>query len=91
MTTFSLKLPEALLRALGEEAKARSVAKSAIVRECLEQALRRRKRGKPRVTCLDLMADKVGSFRGPRDLSTNRRHLVKAINANANRAGKNSR
>ncbi|HWF19941.1 MAG TPA: CopG family transcriptional regulator [Verrucomicrobiae bacterium] len=89
MTTISLKLPEALARAIAEEAKARSVAKSAVVRECLEQALRRR--GKPHVTCLDLMADRIGSFQGPRDLSTNRRYLVKAVNANANRPRKNSR
>jgi hypothetical protein len=38
-----------------------------------------------------LMGDRVGSFHGPRDLSTNRNHLVKAIATHANRGRKNSR
>jgi hypothetical protein len=91
MTTFSLKLPKALLRAIAQEAEARSVAKSAVVRDCIERTLRRGKKAKNRLTCLDLMGDSAGSFRGPRDLSTNRRYLTKAISANANRGRKNSR
>jgi hypothetical protein len=53
--------------------------------------LQQRKNAKKPVTCLDLMANKVGSFRGPRDLSAKRRHLTAAITANANRSRKNPR
>ena len=90
MTTISLKLPEAVLREIEHEAEARRVGKSAVIRDCIELALRRGKKSKSSVTCLDLMGDAVGSFRGPRDLSTNRRHLADAI-ARAHRARKNPR
>jgi hypothetical protein len=38
---MTFKLPEALLRDVGEEARRRGVAKSVVVRECVEQSLRR--------------------------------------------------
>ena len=91
MTTISLKLPEALLREIAHEAEARRVGKSAVIRDCVERTLRRGKKTKKSVTCLDLMGDWVGSFRGPRDLSTHRRHLAEAITARANRSRTNSR
>lgn len=84
MTTISLKLPDALLREVTREAEARRVGKSTVIRDCLDRVLRSGKRPKQPVTCLDLMGDAVGSFRGPRDLSSNRRHLAAAI-ANASR------
>lgn len=84
MTTISLKLPDALLREVAREAEARRVGKSTVIRDCLERVLQRGRRSKEPVTCLDLMGDAVGSFRGPRDLSSNRRHLTTAI-ANASR------
>lgn len=90
MTTISLKLPDALLREITREADARRVGKSAIIRDCLERALQRGKKSATSVTCLDLMGDAVGSFRGPRDLSTNRRYLAEAI-AHANPSRKNRR
>ena len=91
MTMISLKLPEALLREIAHEAETRRVGKSAVIRDCIERTLRRGKKTKKSVTCLDLMGDSVGSFRGPRDLSTNRRYLAEAITANANRGRKSSR
>lgn len=90
MTTISLKLSEALLREIELEAEARRVGKSAVIRDCIERALRRGKNPKPPVTCLDLMGGAVGSFHGPRDLSSNRRHLTEAI-ARAHRTRKNPR
>ena len=90
MTTFSLKLPESLLREIAREAEARSVAKSAVVRDCIERVLHRGKKSKKALTCLDLMGNRVGSFHGPRHLSTNRAHLVKAINAHVNRGRKSN-
>src|ERR1022692_2607439 len=60
VTTMTLKLPGTLLRVVEDEARRRGVAKSALVRECVEAALRRQ-RAKRRVTCLDLVSDLVGS------------------------------
>ena len=91
MTTISLKLPESLFREIEREAEARRVGKSSVVRDCIERALRRGKKRKDRVTCLDLMGDWVGSFRGPRDLSTTRRYLTQAVAAHAHRGRTNSR
>ena len=91
MTTISLKLPLALLCEVEQEAQARRVGKSAIIRDCIERALRNSRRPKPSATCLDLMGTWVGSFRGPRDLSSNRRHLTEAISKRAHRKPKNSR
>lgn len=91
MTTISLKLPEVLLREVANEAEARRVARSAVIRDCIERTLRRGKKTRNSVTCLDLMGDWVGSFSGPRDLSTNRRYLAEAITSRANRSRKSSR
>jgi len=79
MTTISLKLPEMLLRELEQEAATRGVPKSAIIRAYIERALRKGGRPRQKVSCLELMGDLVGSFRGPRDLSTNRRYLLEAV------------
>ena len=90
MTTISLKLPEALLHEIEHEAEARRVGKSAVIRDFIERGLRRGKKSKSSVSCLDLMGNAVGSFRGPTDLSTNRRYLAQAI-SHANRSRKNPR
>jgi hypothetical protein len=91
MTTVSLKLPELLLRQVEQEATTRGVAKSAVIRDCIERTLQSGKKPKPKASCLDLMGNWVGSFRGPRDLSTNRRYLTEAIAAHAGHRPKNAR
>ena len=91
MTTVSFKLPEVLLRDVEQEAAVRGVAKSALIRDCIERALQKRKKPRREATCLELMGDLVGSFRDPRDLATNRRYLTEAIVANACRCTKNGR
>ena len=75
MRTISLKLPEDLLADLEREAKARRVSKSALVRESVETALRRRSR--PGATsCYDLARDLAGSVKGlPRDLAGNPKYM----------------
>jgi hypothetical protein len=88
MTTVSLKLPEVLLREVEQEAATRGVAKSAIIRDCIERTLQKTKKPRRQVSCLDLMGDWVESFRGPRELSTNRRYLTEAIAASARRRPK---
>jgi Arc/MetJ-type ribon-helix-helix transcriptional regulator len=71
MRTISLKLPENLLDQLNNEAKARRVTKSSVVRESLEKTLG--KRSTVRATsCYDLARDLAGMVKGlPEDLADN--------------------
>jgi len=63
------------------------VSQSRIIREALASALA----GTPSLrTCADLAGDLIGSVRGPRDLSTNRRYVEDVIVAGA-AGGKRSR
>ncbi len=71
MKTISVKLPESLARWLERESAKRRRSRSDIVREALEN--RRQGSGKP--TIADVLADLAGTIDGPRDLSTNPRHL----------------
>ncbi len=91
MMTISFKLPEALLREVEHEAASRGVPKSAVIRDSLEQTLRKRRKAKRRPNCLELMGDAVGHFAGPPDLSTNKKYLIEAVLADANRSRKNPR
>ncbi|MEY2428265.1 MAG: Ribbon-helix-helix protein copG family [Verrucomicrobiota bacterium] len=91
MTTVSLKLPEALLREIEQEAATRGVPKSAVIRDSLEQTLSKGRKGKKKVSCLDLMRDLAGHFEGPPDLSTNKKYLKEAILADYGRQSKNRR
>lgn len=91
MTTISLKLPGTLLREIEQEAATRGVPKSAIIRDCIEGMLHKGRRRKTPPSCLQLMGDLVGSFRGPRDLSTNRRYLQDAVRADAKRGRTSTR
>jgi hypothetical protein len=91
MTTVSLKLPDSLLREVGQEAATRGVTKSAVIRNSLERTLRKGRKAKKKVSCLDLMGDWVGHFKGPPDASTNPRYLDEAILADHRRGKKKSR
>ena len=75
MRTISLKLPEDLLVELDSEAKARRVTKSSLMRESLEQALR--KQSPPgAVSCHDLARDLAGKVKGlPTDLADNPKYM----------------
>jgi hypothetical protein len=87
---MTLKMPEALRRGVEVEARRRGVPRSALVRQCVEAMLRHRRQRKP-PSCLDLVADLVGSQPGPRDASTNRRYLEEAMLADHARARKKHR
>jgi hypothetical protein len=76
MTTISLKLPEPLLREVEEAAADRGVPKSAIIRESVEAAMRKRRKPKKQPSCLDLIRDLVGTFDGPPDLSANKKKYL---------------
>lgn len=85
-TTISLKLPENLLRELEQEAAARGVPRSAVIRDSIERTLRHGRKAKKKLSCLDLMGDLVGSLEGPSDASTNAAYLDEAVLANQERA-----
>lgn len=75
MQTISLRLPEDLLKQLDHEAKARRVTRSALVRESLEKALRKRPSSRA-VSCYDLSQDLAGSVKGlPKDLADNPKYI----------------
>jgi len=75
MQTISLKLPDALLREVENEARLRRVTKSQLVRTSLEKALTEG-RGGAGVSCYDLARDLAGKMKGlPRDLAANSAYL----------------
>jgi len=74
MTTITCKIPERLNAQLEAAARAKRVSKSAIVRRALEEQVRRAGRGAV-PSAYDLVKHLAGSVHGPRDLSTNPRHM----------------
>ena len=74
MRTISVKLPEPLAARLRVTVRKRSSTQSAVVREALEAHLGQSS-ASGAGSGLDLVRDLVGSVAGPRELSTNRRHL----------------
>jgi hypothetical protein len=90
--SLSFKVPSGLRRRLAEEARRRRVSQSTLIRESLEAALMEQPRARGELSCADLAGDLIGSMRGPRDASTNRKHLEEAIVADyTKRAGKKRR
>jgi hypothetical protein len=78
VTKLTFKLPQALRRRVEMEARLRGVPMSVVVRECVE-AMLQRKRLRKRPSCLDLVADLVGSQPGPRDASVTPQYLEEAL------------
>lgn len=75
MRTISLKLPDDLLVQLDNEAKARRVTKSWLVRESLQRALRKQSPAGA-VSCYDLARDLAGAVKGlPEDLAVNPKYM----------------
>jgi hypothetical protein len=85
MVTITLKLPVALSSELEAEAERQGTSKSSVVRGCLEEGLRKRRARRSRPSCLDLVGDLAGAFKGPSDLSTNPDYLAEVIEAEARR------
>jgi hypothetical protein len=71
MKTISVKLPDALASWLSRRASELGRPQSELVRE----ALQRSKTGTSGQTCHDLFGDVCGIVDGPRDLSTNPKHM----------------
>jgi hypothetical protein len=72
MKTITVKLEESLARWLSEQAQALGRPQSELVREALE----RTRQGNAGANCHDVFADVCGAIEGPRDLSTNPRHMA---------------
>lgn len=71
MKTVTVKLPDALANWLNERASALGRPQSELIREALE----RLRSGDGSISCHDLMSDVCGAISGPKDLSTNPRHM----------------
>jgi predicted transcriptional regulator len=72
MKSMTIKLPASLSARVARLAKQRRVSRSVVVREALEALP-----DEPADTFVDRFAHLIGQAKGlPRDLSTNRRHLV---------------
>jgi Ribbon-helix-helix protein, copG family len=72
MRTISLKLPDDLLAQLADQAKARRVTKSALVREGLAKVLHAQSPS----SCYDLAVDLAGKLKGlPEDLADHPKYL----------------
>jgi hypothetical protein len=74
MKALVIKLPDRLDARLTAVARRHKTAKSVVVREALERALRDRPRPS-RGSALDLVRDLVGCVSGPGDLSVNKAHM----------------
>ena len=72
MKTLSVKLPEPLASWVTSRSRRLGRTQSEVVREVLE---RERTSGSRTKTCRDLLAELDGFFDGPKDLSTNPKHL----------------
>jgi Arc/MetJ-type ribon-helix-helix transcriptional regulator len=74
MKTISLKLPVPLANWLAKRAAELGRSRSDLVRQALEEQ-RQGKNSRGEKSCAELMVELGGSFRGPRDLSTNSKHM----------------
>jgi hypothetical protein len=75
MTTISVKIPESLKLRMETESNRRGLSKSRLIREALERAFTARK-AEAGTTVFDLTKDLCGTVTGgPRDLSSNPKHL----------------
>jgi hypothetical protein len=72
MKTVTVKLPEPLAAWLARRARELGRPQSDIVREALQRA----SDGDSGASCHDVFADVCGIVNGPKDLSTNPRHLA---------------
>lgn len=74
MEAISLKMPKSLSLRLAQTARKQNRSKSAIVREAVDIYLRS-EGAELEESALDQVADLVGIFSGPGDLSTNKAYL----------------
>jgi Arc/MetJ-type ribon-helix-helix transcriptional regulator len=84
MKTLTVRLPESLIAQIEAESRRRKLSKSDLVRECLTQAGRSRKR---QSESFDAIGDLIGSIPGlPEDLSANAKSYLKTTGYGRKRA-----
>jgi hypothetical protein len=84
MKTLTVRLPEPLVSEIEAESRARKISKSDVVRERLRPSA---KPGRRRPDPLHDVADLIGSVKGlPVDLSSRRRHYLRATGYGQKRA-----
>ena len=74
MGTLTVKLPPALEAKLEALVERRGRRKSELVREAIERLVDEPEQ-RPQLSVYDLIKDLKGSFRGPKDLSTNPKYM----------------
>ena len=75
MRTISLKLPDDLLAQLADQARARKITRSSLIRESLTKALRGQPSSRAR-SCYDVARHLAGSVKGlPEDLADNPKYM----------------
>ena len=75
MSTISFKVPETLEAELSAAASRRGVSKSALVREAIQSYLLFEETAERPESALSQVADLVGAFSGPADLSVSRKYM----------------
>jgi Arc/MetJ-type ribon-helix-helix transcriptional regulator len=76
MATVTCKISDELDARLESAARDRRVSKSAVLREALERRLKANQGRGQSPKAYDLVKRLCGSLRGPRDLSTNPKHMM---------------
>ena len=71
MPTVTIKMTDAQFAALKREARERGTSKAGVLRD----AFLHQKEGAAVDSAFDLIADLVGSVKGPRDLATNAKYM----------------
>jgi hypothetical protein len=74
MVTLTVKLPESLATKLDALVRRRGQRRSEIVREAIERAVEEAPEA-AQGSVFDLLSDMQGVIKGPKDLSTNPKHL----------------
>jgi len=75
MTTLTLKVPDLLARKIDGAAKRQHASRSAFIRRAVERYISEDLAENEQPSAYDLIRDFVGTVEGPRDLSTNPRHM----------------
>ena len=74
MKAISSRIPERLVAELAAVARRKGVSRSAVIREAVERFLDADEVAHPK-SALDLVADFVGVYEGPADLSVNKKYM----------------
>ena len=77
MITVTLKMPDTLAKKLKIVAKKRQMSQSAIIRYALERYIDKDLPDLEQPSVFDLVKEYAGTVEGPRDLSTNPKHMEK--------------